>query len=471
MKKQHIDRLSICLGLLVMACLETACKKEIQIPPSPPSQITEPQIFTDSSTVMEALAGVYSYSAGFESGFAYSDAYLAQCTGLSSDELSLTIPPQPDLPEFYSYGLTPLDSHVAALWSTPYRGLYTVNAVISNLNASSALSASFKQQVTGEMEVVRALYYFNLVNLFGGMPVVTSTNYLVNAFLSRASVDSVYGQIISDLTDAEQKLTAAYPSSGHARPNLYTASALLSKVYLYRQQWQQAYDQASAVINSSLYSLEPNLDQVFLDGSKEAIWQIPSTGFFAYVDEASVFIPPAQPSLPAFVLTSFLLNAFEPGDQRFQNWAGQTVINNGSGNDTVYYPYKYKNIIANAMPAEDYMVLRLADVYLIRAEASANLGNGAAALTDLNMVRARAGLPPSTANPSSQTAVLNAIMHERQVELFTEWGNRWYDLKRTGMAATVLGAEKQGWQANDALYPVPQTEITADAQMTQNPGY
>ena len=471
MKNQNIGYHSIYLGLLLTTCLGAACTKEIQIPPSPPNLITQQEVFSDSTTAMMALAGVYTYSAFGGAGFAYSDGYLAQCTGLSSDELISTSTINSDLPQFYGYGVTPENTLDESLWSTPYNGLYTVNAVIGNINGSPALSASFKQQVTGEMEVVRALYYFNLVNLFGGVPVVTSTNYLVNASLPRATVDSVYGQIVSDLMDAGKKLTPAYPSSGHARPNLYTASALLAKVYLYRQQWQQAYDQASMVINSNLYSLEPDPDSVFLDGSKEAIWQLPATGFNGYVTEASVFLPYIAPPLPAYILTGPLLSAFEPGDRRFQDWAGRVVINNGSGNDTVYYPYKYKDNFPNGSPAEDYMVLRLADLYLVRAEASANLGNGTAALADLNVVRNRAGIPPSTVNPSDETAMLSAIMHERQVELFTEWGNRWYDLKRTGMAATVLGAEKQGWQADAALYPIPRMEIVADAQLTQNPGY
>jgi hypothetical protein len=150
-----------------------------------------------------------------------------------------------------------------------------------------------------------------------------------------------------------------------------------------------------------------------------------------------------------------------------QDWLGQMVVN---GN-TLYYPHKYKNIQASSPTTEDYMILRLAEQYLIRAEASAELGNGAAALADVNIVRARAGLPASTADPASQTAVLNAIMHERQVELFTEWGHRWYDLKRTNQAGTVLGAEKTGWTADAALYPVPVAQLQNDVNLKQNPGY
>ena len=109
------------------------------------------------------------------------------------------------------------------------------------------------------------------------------------------------------------------------------------------------------------------------------------------------------------------------------------------------------------------------DLYLIRAEASAELGNTTAALADLNIVRARAGLAASSA--TSQTDILTAIMHERQVELFTEWGNRWFDLKRTGTAGAILSAEKAGWQANAALYPVPKAQLLFNNNLTQNPGY
>jgi len=89
----------------------------------------------------------------------------------------------------------------------------------------------------------------------------------------------------------------------------------------------------------------------------------------------------------------------------------------------------------------------------------------------VNVIRNRAGLPNSTADVTSQTAVLAAVMHERQTELCFEWGNRWFDLKRTGTAAAVLGAEKTGYSANAALYPIPQTQIQLDNLLIQNPGY
>jgi len=113
--------------------------------------------------------------------------------------------------------------------------------------------------------------------------------------------------------------------------------------------------------------------------------------------------------------------------------------------------------------------LRLSEQLLIRAEAYAHSDNLPGAIADLNMVRTRAGLANTTA--VAQTDILNAIMRERQVELFCEWGNRWYDLKRTNTIDAVFGVEKPGWTSSAALYPVPSAEINANPFLVQNPGY
>lgn len=465
MKKIFFRQHKITAALLLTVALAGSCKKLIEIPPNPPSEIVASQQFADSASAMSAVAYVYSYASESTSGFGYSDGLLSATTGLSSDELVYSNGYDVGLPPFYGYQLTAINGDVGNLWTNPYSSLYAVNGVMSGVSSSTGLSTTLKTQLMAEMKVVRALYYFNLVNLYGGVPLALSTDYKTTGILPRASVDSVYGQIITDLTDAQQNLSAAYPSSGHIRPNKLVATALLSRVYLYRQQWQQAYDAANTVIGSGTYSLVSDPDQVFLDGSTEAIWQLPATGPQQVTSEAGEFVP--RSGAPTFLVSNYLLNAFEPDDLRMKDWVGQSIING----DTLYYPYKYKNVLPTDPTTEDYMILRLAEQYLIRAEASAELGNGAAALADLNTVRARAGLGASTADPASQTAVLSAIMHERQVELFTEWGNRWFDLKRTGQAGTVLSTEKTGWTTDAALYPVPITQLQDNVNLKQNPGY
>ena len=176
--------------------------------------------------------------------------------------------------------------------------------------------------------------------------------------------------------------------------------------------------------------------------------------------------------IPSYLLTPNLLNAFEAGDQRLNKWVGRQVLSNDTGEQTYYYPLKYKNPIASTTPTEDQMILRLAEVYLIRAEAAAHLNKLDEALADVDLLRQRAGInTPNPADPSAQEAVLAAIAHERQVELFCEWGNRWYDLKRTGKASSVLGESKTGFTEHAALYPVPQQQRLLNVELTQNLGY
>jgi hypothetical protein len=178
-------------------------------------------------------------------------------------------------------------------------------------------------------------------------------------------------------------------------------------------------------------------------------------------------------------LSDQLLHAFEPGDKRRMNWVDSTDNTNEGGPAlTSFYPAKYKVGTANlssGMPKEYFMVLRLAEVYLIRAEASLLGAPGGlpAAITDLNAIRSRAGLPdlPVSLNKDQVTA---AIEQERQIELFNEWGHRWLDLKRTGRAHAVLTTIplKLPWQGDyQLLYPIPPTEIRDNHNLSQNPGY
>jgi hypothetical protein len=170
-------------------------------------------------------------------------------------------------------------------------------------------------------------------------------------------------------------------------------------------------------------------------------------------------------------LSSSLLGSFEQGDKRFTSWVDST---NYSG--IVYYsPYKYKIGSAQASPGGDYleyyMVLRLAEQFLIRSEARVNLNNLTEAISDLNKIRQRAGLN-LLPNTLAKQEVLDAIEKERRIELFAEWGHRWLDLKRWGKADAVLGPVKgSNWQITDKLYPIPQSELIVNPNLMQNPGY
>lgn len=475
MKKTFFNNIKIMMGLLFIAGMATSCKQLIEVPGNPPNKITEEQQFADSATTMTAVAGIYNYPAANGTSFTFNDGLLSWTTGLSSDELNTTSTDM-NVESFLNYGLTGLNSTVSSLWVNPYKGLYPVNAVLGQVPLSTGLSERFKKQITAEMKVVRALYYFNLVNLFGDVPLVLSTDYRVTSILPRSSVDDVYRQILKDLTEALQALPATYPSAGRVRPNLYITEAFLAKVYLYRRDWRAAFDASDKVIKSNVYSLETDLNKVFLDGSREAIWQLPANNpsSSTTVYDAYNFVP-STGSFPTYPLTSKLLSAFEAGDLRAQQWIGSTVI---SGTQS-YYPYKYRNISYGSSTIEDFMIFRLAEQYLIRAEARIHLGDIPGGVGDLNILRARSRPTATPTNPNpvpdlsitlSEADALTALMKERQTELFTEWGNRWFDLKRTGSATAELGG-KTAWQPNALLYPVPQSEREKNRFLTQNAGY
>ena len=224
------------------------------------------------------------------------------------------------------------------------------------------------------------------------------------------------------------------------------------------------------MIGNSNYRLLDDLNQVFLKNSEESIWQlmtVTSSSINTY--EGNIFIPVSN-NWSRYV-TSELLTAFEANDKRREHWIGTYTSTDGT-NTITYYPFKYK-ISSGTTITEYSMVMRLAEQYLIRAEARAqqNKVTGAnSAETDVNTIRGRAGLNPTVAN--TKAAMLLAIEQERRVELFTEWGHRWLDLKRTNRANAVLGAlSYKNWQSTDVLFPINTTEMDNNPNLTQNPGY
>jgi len=205
---------------------------------------------------------------------------------------------------------------------------------------------------------------------------------------------------------------------------------------------------------------------VFLKGSREAIWQLQPVSSTINSAEAYYYLPPDNPQArPSYVLTAGLLQSFGNGDQRRTEWVGTKTV----GGVVYSYPAKYK--VRAGPPYREYsMALRLAEVYLIRAEARAQLDELPGAIQDLNVVRTRAGLPDYT-SALTREAVLAAVRQERRVELFAEWGHRWADLLRWGLADDVLSPVKPHWTTEAQLYPLPLSDMQRNGNLVQNPGY
>jgi hypothetical protein len=453
---------------LVIICQQFSCEKFLAIDP-PKSSLVAATVFDNNDQATAALTGIYATMAA--SSYASGGSGSISClTSMSADDLigyaSTNIP-------FYQNELTPDLSSLQTLYSGPYQSIYTANAILEGFSAPNGVTPPVKAQLQGEALFIRAFAYFYLVNLYGPVPLQLTTNYSITQVASRATVAQVYQQIITDLTTAENLLPEAYPTTGRARPNKSAVQALLARTYLYLRDYVNAEKYASLVIAKSTYSLV-DVNSVFLANSQEAIWQLMPTANSNTQDGLN-FILTAAPTSVA-LSNNFVNNVFEANDKRKTNWIGNLTV----GSQTYYYPYKYK-VRSSTTVTEYSMVLRLAEQYLIRAEARINqTGEIDQGIADLNVIRARARPTPTTSIPNplppinsgmSQSAALLAVEQERRVELFTEWGHRWLDLIRTGRANIVLGAAKPKWQATDALYPIPLNEISRNPSIAQNPGY
>jgi hypothetical protein len=394
----------------------------------------------------------------------FANGAITSLTGLASDELYPTNN-DPELLQFHTNSITRDNvTNWALLWKFAYECIYHVNACITGLSASITLNASVKNQLLGEVFFLRAFLYFHLINLYGDVPLALTIDYQHNAILPRKPRTAIYDQIITDLLEAQHLLISTYPSPDKLRPNLHTVTALLSRAYLYTQQWPKAVIEASRIIDASTYFLEPNLNDVFIASNRESIWEMVRLQAPAGTPEGFQFLPASTNSVPKFGITTNLINSFELNDQRKANWVKSNTI----GLSTYYYPAKYK-VRVNPVALENYVVFRLAEQYLIRAEAEAHQNNINEGLSDLNVIRNRAGLP--TFSAADSTTLLTGIIKERQVEFFCEWGHRWFDLKRSNLIDIVLTSLKPDWQNTDALLPIFSSELQANPFLIQNPGY
>lgn len=448
------------INFLLLLLIFSSCKKFIEIP-LPVNQTATTTIFTDAQTATSAVNGLY--SSMMSRNFNILNSGITLYPGLSADELKNMVS-DALISSFAENNLNSNNEVIEFnLWKKTYALIYQTNAILEGLLNSNLIKPSVKNQLTGEAKFVRALCYFYLVNMFGEVPYIESTDYVKNSIEPRLAKEAIYNKIETDLKESVILLNADYPSMGKVRPNKFTAASLLARVYLYQKNWSLAEQTATQVINSGVYNLAP-LNMIFLANSTEAIWQLMPVLTFINTADGLTFIPYSSAVKPNYILTPELLNSIETGDQRLNAWTKSNLI---AGN--IYtYPFKYKVRTGNVL-TEYIMIFRLAELYLIRAEAKVMKGNLAESKMDINIIRNRAGLANTIAN--SQTDLLTAIEHERRIEFFAECGHRWFDLKRWNKIDSTLGSVKSNWQSTDALYPIPFIEIQSNPRLTQNAGY
>ena len=453
--------------MMMLVCM-TSCKKLIEVD-TPKNQLTTETVFSDSKTALAALVNIYAlFNNTLDGNYTtYMEMY--------SDELSYSSTGAQQL-EFLRSSVSSINSSSQVIWKNYFFVIYSCNSLIEQLTATDQIQAGTVKQYVSEAKFLRAFAYFYLVNLYDRIPLVLGTDVNTNASAPQVDAAVIYNQMIQDLTDAQNGLSPAYIGNGKVRVNQLAATALLARVYLFQKDWVKAEAAASTVITSGFYLPLGSPSTVFLAGSKETILQFwTQNGFIA---RAPSLIPSLATSRPTYPLSTNLISSFEPGDLRKSNW---TKSNTVSGT-VYYYPYKYHNRTANTSAPEYLMALRLGEQYLIRAEARINqAGKIADGIADLNIIRSRSRDAATIAVPNplptlntglSKAEALVALQHERQIELVSEWGNRFLDLKRNGLANAVLVAYKTTWKTDISLaLPIPQSEINTNPSLRQNQGY
>ncbi|NLR68901.1 RagB/SusD family nutrient uptake outer membrane protein [Chitinophaga varians] len=449
--------------------LFTSCKKFVDVG-SPSNKITTAEAFKDDANATSAVRGLYSQI--LATGLSPANGGITIYTGLASDELRYT-GTSIDLNEFNSNAISSTNStNRLSIWYLAYQAIYQANSCIEGITGSTGISANLKDQLLGESKFMRGFWYFYLTQLYGDVPLITTSDYNLSGSQGRSPSQEVYKLMLSDLDDAQKLLRTTYPSDGRLRPNRFTANALLSRIYLYIGNWKLAEDQANSVINSATYTLTPDLSKVFLAGSTEAIWQLSPTSVGANTREGATFLPTNSGTIPTYVISESLMNTLDTSDPRKKAWIGSKII----GTKTYYFPFKYKANILSTITTEHYMMFRLAEQYLIRAEARIRQGNIEGGISDLNVLRSRArgnnnSILPDYPKNATVNQALSYVLAERQIELITEWGNRWFDLKRFHLSGIVLKPLKLNWKETDTLLPIPAQEILLNKNLTQNNGY
>jgi starch-binding outer membrane protein, SusD/RagB family len=421
---------------------------------NPRASVPREEALDEPDEIAAAVRGIYS---ALQADGAY-DRSLVVYPDLFTDNLEFTGTFASDR-EFGNRNVLPTNTALPGIWGAAYIGISRANNVLAAIPNVTELDAADAARFRGESLFLRALNYHNLVRWFGGVPIVTEPTWEISDAVNvpRSTQAEVYARIRADLAEAILLLPNA---NVEQRANRWTARALLARVALEQGDYAMARDMATAVINSGRYSLVEDFEALVRDKpAAEMILAVQYT-----VNDAN--------ALAFWFYTSNLggrfgfAPTFDLDDEYY--FAGDAERWDATiGWDPVegeLYGRKYRRV---GTGDDNVPVLRLAEMYLIRAEANARLGAPAqTVLDDVNVVRDRADLPPLTV--AGTPDLLAAILLERRLEFAFE-GHRFFDLRRilgVAGAASYLGVSQ-----HQLLFPIPQRELDANTALTQNPGY
>jgi len=467
-----------CTLLFALIALVSSCE-EGYLEPAPKSVISSANYYTTPEQVESAVINIYDgiqgvWDFGMDENRAIQLEYYL--TEMRSDN-TRTKSSEGEAAQFESYSVEATNGIVANYYQSYYNVIFRANVVLENLGAAGNMAAKFE----AEAKFLRAYAYFNLVRLYGDIPLVDcvispedkSTAY------TRVATTEVYDLIASDLNTAINGLD----NSSSYRASKAAAQTLLAKVHLNRGDYLEAQQLCESIVGSGNYVLEANFKDVFYnEGNGEVIFAI---GYIGDSDEAQNFSPEWLNAVGRTSGVNYVTNDAKAaldamgGDRTmysYRNDVSQTTQNQVAK----YIPNgdSALGIVATSTDPQkagnDWVVLRYADVLLLHVESILAGGastSSAAALSSFNLIRSRAGL----ADDADGTITKQELMDERRVELAFE-NHRLFDLMRMGEAQNVLSAFATSvgvdFSSSDLLLPIPQREINlSNGAMSQNPGY
>jgi starch-binding outer membrane protein, SusD/RagB family len=468
--------------VLIFSCI--SCKKFVEVN-TPANQVSSTIVFETNETANAAVLSIYAQMVE-----ANANPYnVAVASGLYTDELKNYSNVEPYI-QLYGNSVSPQSNSVTNdIWSVAYNLIYQANAVIEGCQKSATLNTEVKKQIVAEALFIRAFWHFYTVNLFGNVPVNLTSDYQQTGTAQQINGSSAYQHLIADLKVAVADLKANYvdatgfnPTVEKQRPNKYAAEALLARVFLFNKKFPEAEAAATDILNQTgVYHLE-TLSNVFLANNAEAIWQLAKplpNNANINTNEGNGFVLTTNPATNITGSTTVapqLYAAFDSNDLRLLYWIGKYTDVSVTPDVVYFYPAKYK--VKNGTALSEYStVLRLAEIFLIRAEAKAEQGNLSGSIADVDIIRGRAGLDPvAIINPDiTKSDLLNLILKERQRELFTEWGHRFLDMKRSktiDAVMTPVALDKGSiWESYKKVWPIPQSDLLNNQNFKQNEGY
>ena len=445
---------------LLMSILFINCSDFLEVE-APKDQIDRKKVFNDDALATAAVTNIYTLlrDNGLLSGGTNGIGFLMACY---TDELEVTDPQTVAYKNFYYNTVNSNNTAVNELWKQSYKQLYSVNDALEGISESTALSDAVSNQLKGELLTLRGILHFYLSQTFGEIPYVTNTNYNLNKSIGKIHPHEVLQLSIEDLVEAETLLTTNYPSAERVRINQSVTQAFLARMFLYQKNWPLAMLYAQKVIEQPIYELE-SLDALFFKDSKSAIWQFKPIQEGVNAKEGETYIFESLPA-PYVRLSQHFIQRFDSIDLRKDLWIKKI----GDSNEN-YCAYKYKNRGSTASSEEYSIVVRLEEMYLIAAEAAAEMSQWEECNYYINQIRVRAGLSPITA--TNRHTAISYILNERNLELFCEHGHRFFDLKRRDQLDQLLSV-KPNWKAHYELLPLPENELLLNPKLLpQNNGY